>query len=274
LAATGPVFRFPDVNAERELDTAFAAVEGMPRSTAMFGAWATDVGAAAASGGRCAGPGRYASLSPDLSHLHPEQPAAPAMTAPAAPSPSAPLASAPAPPAPPSPSPTSPSLARLAFGDLDHELATTRRVLDRVPDAHFGFRPHPKSMSLGELAAHLANVPTWGVMTLSTPELDLARPLDAGGDRSGTRDRVLAHFDRGAAAFRAALADASDAALRERWAVRRGQQVVSAMPRAAALRGMVVNHMIHHRGQLSVYLRLLDLPVPSIYGPSADEARA
>jgi hypothetical protein len=89
-----------------------------------------------------------------------------------------------------------PSVARLAFGDLDHELATTRRVLERVPDEHFGFRPHPKSMSLGELAAHLANVPTWGVLTLSTPELDLAQPLDAGADRSGTRaDYSLAILD-------------------------------------------------------------------------------
>lgn len=158
------------------------------------------------------------------------------------------------------------------FRDLDLELASTRRVLERVPGAHFDFRPHPRSMALGQLAAHLANMPTWGAMTLTLPELDLAAPAAPGADRSGSPEAVLAHFDRGAAEFRAALAGADAAALAEPWTVRRGDAVVFRAPRAAMLRGMVVNHMVHHRGQLTVYLRLLDVPVPGLYGPSADEA--
>ena len=128
-------------------------------------------------------------------------------------------------------------------------------------------------MSLGELAAHLGNIPRWGAMTLGGSEFDLAAGGAAQRALPATRDAVLAEFDAAAAEVRAALSDADDAHLGVTYTVRRGEQVVMAMPRAAMLRGMVLSHMIHHRGQLSVYLRLLDVPVPSIYGPSADEGR-
>lgn len=164
-----------------------------------------------------------------------------------------------------------PSLAQLALGDLEHELATTRRVLERVPDASWDFRPHPKSMPLGHLAAHLANIPRWAAMTLAGPDdIDVAG-LGVQQNPPATRDALLAHFDARVAEARAALAAADDASLAGRYTVRRGDRLLMSMPRAATLRTMVVSHMIHHRAQLGVYLRLLDLPVPSVYGPSADE---
>jgi uncharacterized damage-inducible protein DinB len=155
--------------------------------------------------------------------------------------------------------------------DLPHEVATTRRVLERAPlETHFDWKPHPKSMSLGQLAGHLANVPLWGSITLGTEGMDLAQPSPRSPE-ARTREALLAQFDDKVRDLTAALAEASGEALGGTWTARRGDHVLFALPRAAILRGMVVNHMIHHRGQLSVYLRLLDVPVPSIYGPSADE---
>ena len=173
----------------------------------------------------------------------------------------------------PAASASRPALSQLALGDFDHELSITRRVLERVPDAHWDYKPHPKSMSLGQLAGHLSNIPHWGALTLGGSELDFA----AGGPpqpRPATRDALLENFDAAAVSARAALSSADDAHLGGTYTVRNGERVVMAMPRAAMLRGMILSHMIHHRGQLSVYLRLLDVPVPSIYGPSADEGGA
>ena len=164
-----------------------------------------------------------------------------------------------------------PPLAHLALGDFAHELATTRRVLERVPDAHWDFKPHPRSMSIGQLAAHLSNLPRWGVLTLGGSEFDVADGPARQQNPPATRDAVLAKFDAHVAEARAALAGADDAHLGGTYTVRDGGRVVTAMPRAAMLRAMILSHIIHHRGQLSVYLRLLDVPVPSIYGPSADE---
>jgi uncharacterized damage-inducible protein DinB len=166
--------------------------------------------------------------------------------------------------------PSRPTVAQLALGDFEHELATTRRVLERVPDAHWDYKPHPRSMSLGQLAAHLANIPRWGSLTLGGAEFDFGAPAPP-RTLPATRDAVLAEFDAHAAEARAGLAGADDARLGGTYTVRNGERVVMALPRAAMLRGMVLSHMVHHRGQLSVYLRLLDVPVPSIYGPSADE---
>jgi uncharacterized damage-inducible protein DinB len=157
------------------------------------------------------------------------------------------------------------------IADLPHEAATTRRVLERAPvETHFDWKPHPKSMSLGQLTGHLANVPLWGSITLGTTELDFAQPSPRSPE-ARTREALLAQFDEKVRDLTTALAEASGETLGGTWTARRGDHVVFALPRAAILRGMVVNHMIHHRGQLSVYLRLLDVPVPSIYGPSADE---
>lgn len=163
-----------------------------------------------------------------------------------------------------------PPLRMIALGDLEHELATTRRVLQRVPEAHFDYKPHAKSMSLRELASHTANIPGWGSTTLSTEELDFAQPMEQPPVPQTTAELVAA-FDAGAAMLRDAVGAADDAALRATWTARQGEHVVFSLPRVGVLRGFIVSHLIHHRAQLGVYLRLLDVPVPSMYGPTADE---
>lgn len=160
------------------------------------------------------------------------------------------------------------------LGELNQELATTRKVLSRVPDDKLGWKPHEKSMTLGQLASHLAEMHTWGSVTLTTSELDLA-PVDGPKQepfRGQTTAEILARFDEGSAALQAALADATDdGAWMSPWSLKMAGQTMFTLPRVAVVRGMICNHIIHHRGQLSVYLRLLDVPVPSMYGPSADE---
>jgi uncharacterized damage-inducible protein DinB len=142
-------------------------------------------------------------------------------------------------------------------------------VLERVPDAKFAWKPHPKSYTLHDLAAHVANILSWGPLTLTTSELDVAQKFPQ--RRFETTPEILADFDKNAAAYRAALAKATDADLAATWTFRAGPTVFFTQPKVGVLRGFVMNHLIHHRGQLSVYLRLLDVPVPSIYGPSADD---
>jgi len=165
---------------------------------------------------------------------------------------------------------TTSALKRTILGDLDHELANTRRVLERVPDEHFDWQPHEKSMTLGALCAHLENILHWQRMILEKDEFDLAaspppRTIPA------TRDELLRGFDERKAALDEAVARIDDASFGRTWTLRKGDQVIFAQPKAAILRGMGISHMVHHRGQLSVYLRLLDVPVPAVYGPSADE---
>jgi uncharacterized damage-inducible protein DinB len=154
--------------------------------------------------------------------------------------------------------------------EFDHEMTTTRKVLERVPEDRFDWKPHAKSYSLRDLAQHVATVPMWGSVTLKQPELDTATmdPIPPVTNRA----ELLSMFDRNAATTRAALASTSDAELMAPWALKRGSQTIFSMPKAAVWRSFVMSHLIHHRGQLSVYLRLDDALVPSIYGPSADEA--
>ena len=164
------------------------------------------------------------------------------------------------------------SIAESLLPEYDHELATTRRLLERVPEAEFDWKPHPKSMALGVLAGHIANLPFWLSATLKAPFYDLAT-----GDPEATlapppsRQALLDGFDEKVKAARAALAATSDAEMMARWALKQGGQELFSMPRVAAVRSFVMNHLIHHRGQLSVYLRLKDVPLPPIYGPTADE---
>jgi len=165
---------------------------------------------------------------------------------------------------------TRPPLRKIALGDLETEIATTRRVLERIPEEHLDWKPHAKSMSLGELATHIATIPSYGTAVVQGQDFDVAAPLPP-NPLATTRDEVLRRFDEMVAAFRPLLEDADDVSLREPWSLRNGEHVVFTLPRIGVLRGLVVSHMVHHRGQLSVYLRLLDVPVPSIYGPSADE---
>jgi len=157
--------------------------------------------------------------------------------------------------------------------EFDHEMATTRKTLERVPEDKFDWAPHPKSMKLGQLASHLADMPSWGTVGLKQDSMDLApagappyQPFQA-----GTRAQVLERFDKNVAAARAAIADTADQEYMKPWSLLRGGQTLMTMPKVAVVRSFVVNHIIHHRGQLSVYLRLNNVPVPSIYGPSADE---
>lgn len=167
--------------------------------------------------------------------------------------------------------PVSPSLNQLALGDLEHEIATTRRVLERVPDEHLSWKPHPKSWSLGALASHLANLLFWQTTMLRHYGFTLASAPPSLSAEPASRDEILRTFDRNAAELREALEGADDAALTESWTLRQGNQVILRQPRAAVLRGWGISHIVHHRGQMSVYLRLLNVLVPSIYGPSADE---
>jgi uncharacterized damage-inducible protein DinB len=153
--------------------------------------------------------------------------------------------------------------------EFDHEMTTTRKVLERVPEDRFTWKPHARSFSLGELATHVANLPTWGIEALTKSEIDIG-----GGQRvaaHASKADLIATFDRNVAATRAALTGKTDAELLAIWSLKRGGKTIFSMPKTAVLRTFVLSHLIHHRGQLCLYLRLLDVPVPSVYGPSADE---
>jgi uncharacterized damage-inducible protein DinB len=153
--------------------------------------------------------------------------------------------------------------------ELDQELATTRKVLEAVPEARTGFRPHAKSWTLGELSLHVANVLRWLPMTLSSTELDLSSPAYV-SPRFESAAATLRMFDETARAARAALAAVSDTELAVPWTLKRRGVVLFTLPRVACVRSFVMNHLIHHRGQLTVYLRLCDVPLPPVYGPTAD----
>jgi uncharacterized damage-inducible protein DinB len=156
--------------------------------------------------------------------------------------------------------------------EYDHEMATTRRLLDRVPEAQFSWAPHEKSMTMGQLAGHLANIPFWCTMTLDAASLDLETLGDEARPKApASREEMLAHFDRRVATARQRLSKATDPEFLAPWTLKSGDQEFFTMPRISAIRTFVMNHSIHHRGQLSVYLRLNNIPVPPIYGPTADE---
>jgi len=153
--------------------------------------------------------------------------------------------------------------------EFDHEFQQTRKTLERIPEERFGWKPHEKSFSLHELSAHLVEIPAWIPVTLETEELDFDGPMER--DMPETREALLEKFDEQVAAAREALEKASGETLGESWTLKSGGEVHFSMPKAAVLRSFVFNHNVHHRAQLGVYLRLLDEPVPAIYGPSADE---
>jgi len=154
--------------------------------------------------------------------------------------------------------------------EFDHEMTTTRRVLERAPEGQFDWKPHTKSFSLGALAAHVASLPGWGVDTLTKTEYDISAEQPPAAPASTTE--LLTTFDENVAATRSALVGKTDEELLVMWTLMQGDKALFSMPRVGVLRSFVRSHLIHHRGQLSVYLRLLDVPVPSIYGPSADES--
>jgi uncharacterized damage-inducible protein DinB len=155
------------------------------------------------------------------------------------------------------------------LAEFDHETATTRKLLERLPDDRLSWRPHERSMTLGGLGTHLSNLPHWAEAILGQDSFDLndgPPHLDA----KTSRAEIVAWFDETTRRARA-LMDRTDAEYLTRWTLKRGDQEMFSMPRMAAFRSFILNHLIHHRGQLSVYLRLNDIPVPAIYGPSADE---
>jgi uncharacterized damage-inducible protein DinB len=162
-----------------------------------------------------------------------------------------------------------PSLQTAFSQELKTELGLTRRLLERVPTDQFSWQPHPKSMKLGTLASHMANLVSFLQVSLQGAETDMATVQFPPSPTE--TEEVLRRFDVNAENIHKALAEVDDATFHDKWTMRRGEQVIMAMPRTAVARMLVLNHLIHHRGQLSVYLRLLDIPVPAIYGSSADE---
>ena len=154
--------------------------------------------------------------------------------------------------------------------EFDHEMTTTRKALERVPEDRFAWQPHATSFSLGALATHLANLPTWGTETLTKSEIDLPAVQQPAAGLPSKTDLISA-FDRNVAAARAAMTGKTDGELLAIWSLKRGGKTLFSMPKTAVLRSFVLSHIIHHRAQLGVYLRLLDVPVPATYGPTADE---
>ena len=159
--------------------------------------------------------------------------------------------------------------------EFDQEMQNTRKALERVPDDKWNWKPHDKSGTVGWLASHLATMGSWLPVTINTEELDYA---PVGGPawqppKIENRKELLAEFDKNVKEARAALSSVSDAEMMKNWKLLAGGQEIFNMPRVACIRGMVLNHLIHHRAQLTVYYRLLGVPVPGMYGPSADEAQ-
>jgi uncharacterized damage-inducible protein DinB len=164
------------------------------------------------------------------------------------------------------------SISATVLPEFDREMATTRTMLERVPENRAQWSPHVKSRTLGELASHIGNIPRLGLITMESDELDIS-PVNGGSGAAARFESTaaLVHaFDDSVQRARAAIESASDSDMMEPWSLRRAGKTVWTLPRAAVLRSFILSHMIHHRGQLSVYLRLNDVLLPPVYGPSAD----
>jgi uncharacterized damage-inducible protein DinB len=156
------------------------------------------------------------------------------------------------------------------IAEVKHEAAKTRRILERVPLDKSDWKPHEKSMAIGRLAIHIAELPTWTRYTLAHNELDFAK-MDYKPPVVTTNDELVAIHEKNVADAIAVLEATPDATFQEMWTMRRAEQVFFTLPKNVVLRDFTLNHLYHHRGQLSVYLRLLDVPVPGMYGPTADD---
>ena len=166
-------------------------------------------------------------------------------------------------------------LSELMLAQLEREVATSRLALQRVPEGHNDWKPHEKSMPMGRLAAHIAELPGWAAMTLTKDSFDINPP---GGSnftaaQMSSRKQLLELFEQSAATARAAISSASDEDLMKPWSLLNGGKTIFTLPKAAVLRTFAFSHVIHHRAQLGVYLRLNNIPIPQTYGPSADEGR-
>ena len=164
------------------------------------------------------------------------------------------------------------SLSNAFIAELQQEAVATRKCLERIPENTFDWKPHEKSMSMSKLASHVAEMIGWVKDTVEKPELDFAT-MDYKPFEPKTTAELVEFFEKSLDGSLEALKNTSDGAMMENWKMRNGEQVYFDMPRIHVLRGFIFNHVIHHRGQLSVYLRLNDISVPEIYGPSADEGK-
>lgn len=162
---------------------------------------------------------------------------------------------------------------RYYLPEFDQEMATTRRVLERVPAHKLDWKPHEKSMTLGRLASHVAQLPDWVSNIFTADEFDFRPPNGPAFAQANctSREELLALFDQSVLTARKAIAAATEAGLDTPWTLKAGDYTAFTAPRWSVFRGFGMNHMVHHRAQLSMYLRLLDVPVPRIYGPTADE---
>jgi len=163
-------------------------------------------------------------------------------------------------------------IATAFLAELENEAKVTRTCLERVPADKFDWKPHEKSMTFGRLASHVAEMFGWTESTVKHDVLDFAT-MEYTPFEPKTTEELVAFFDDHISKAKAALAETSDEAFMKDWTMRNGEQVYFTMPKVAVMRSFVMNHIIHHRGQLSVYLRLNDIPVPALYGPSADEGK-
>jgi len=165
------------------------------------------------------------------------------------------------------------TIAQALLPEFDHEMANTRKTLERIPDDKLDWRPHEKSFDMRAMLTHMANMPKWSVMTINESSFDMEpegeEPIKE--EPVETVEGALEMFDANVAAAREAIANASDETLMASWSLLKAGEEVLTFPKVAVLRSFIMNHMIHHRGQLTVYLRLNDLPLPALYGPSADE---
>lgn len=162
------------------------------------------------------------------------------------------------------------SIAASVLPEFDQEMATTRTMLERVPETRAEWTPHPKSWTLGELASHIGNLPRLGLIAMEADELDISATGSGNTPRFDSTAILLRTFDENVRRARSAIESASDSDMMEPWTLRKAGKTIWTLPRAAVLRSFILSHMIHHRGQLSVYLRLNDVAVPPVYGPSAD----
>jgi uncharacterized damage-inducible protein DinB len=162
------------------------------------------------------------------------------------------------------------SIAESMVAEIGHEAATTRRLLERLPEQHFGWKPHEKSMTLGRLAGHIAEIPGWISTIVEKDEFDVATSGHTPAVHK-TRAEVIQLFDTNIAKIAEVLKRQTDQRMMAPWRLKKAGQLIFELPRAGMIRAMGMNHVVHHRGQLSVYLRLKDVPLPSIYGPTADE---
>jgi len=156
------------------------------------------------------------------------------------------------------------------LAELKHEAATTRKILALIPADQINYKPHEKSMPLGSLAVHVAELPTWVGVTLTQDVLDFSKPYPP-TPKFSTTEALLARFDKNIADATQVLENIQEETFLQNWTMRNGEQVYFTMPKGAVLRNMVFNHTVHHRAQLGVYLRMLNIPLPKSYGPTADD---